>query len=140
MVPVELTDEEREQLEAWVRRRSTPQAIALRARFVLQCERGLAHGEVARRCERSPQTVGKRRRRFAAGRLQGLDDAYCIGTPRTVGDERVAEVVRATLEPKPADATHWSTRSLAKQLGLSQSTVGRIWRAFGLQPHRQAKA
>ena len=136
--PVEITlsDEEREQLERWARRGKSAQALAQRSRIVL----GAAHGEnnthIARRLGVTRPMVTKWRTRFAQDRLDGLVDEPRPGRPRTISDERVEEVVVKTLESVPHDATHWSTRSMAKQVGLSQTAVSRIWRAFGLQPHR----
>lgn len=133
---VALTAEEREELERWVRRPKSAQALALRARIVLLAAEGLANLAVADRLEVTPQTVGKWRARFVARRAAGLLDEPRPGTPRTVDDREVERVVVQTLESTPKDATHWSTRAMAKACGLSQSTVSRIWRAFGLQPHR----
>ncbi|MFE0420851.1 IS630 family transposase [Streptomyces tendae] len=131
-----LTAQERDQLEELVRRRSTPQALALRCRIVLACATGATNREVARQVGAEEHTVGKWRARFVRDRLPGLGDLPRPGGPRTVSDEQVAVVVRRTLESTPKNATHWSTRAMAKEMGLSQSTVSRIWRAFGLQPHR----
>ncbi|WP_198359640.1 IS630 family transposase, partial [Streptomyces fildesensis] len=131
-----LSDEERAALEEWVRRRSTPQAWALRCRIVLACADGVPNKDVAARLGSTPQAVGRWRARFVQFRIAGLGDMPRPGGPRTVTDEQVAAVVTRTLESTPKNATHWSTRSMAKEMGLSQSTVSRIWRAFGLQPHR----
>lgn len=117
-------------------RRSTPQALALRCRIVLACASGAANREVARQVGAEEHTVGKWRARFVRDRLQGLGDMPRPGGPRSVSDEQVAAVVKRTLDSTPKNATHWSTRAMATQTGLSQSTVSRIWRAFGLQPHR----
>src|SRR5215207_6590868 len=138
-VPVVLTGEERDQLRAWARRPTSAQALALRSRIVLACAdaAGRSNGEIAQGLGIARATVTKWRNRFATDRLDGLLDEPRPGRPRTVTDEQVEAVVTATLETTPRDATHWSTRSLAGQLGLSQSAVSRIWRAFGLQPHRQ---
>jgi len=132
-----LSETEREQLQAWTRRRKTSQALALRSRIVLACAKGLENQEVAERLSVTPQTVSKWRGRFVRERLTGLLDAPRPGTPRTVNDADVETVITRTLESTPRHATHWSTREMAKHTGLSQSTVSRIWRAFGLQPHRQ---
>ena len=132
-----LTDIERDQLESWARRRKTSQALALRSRIVLECASGITNKEVAQRLSVIPQTVSKWRGRFVAMRLDGLVDAPRPGTPRTVTDAQVDAVIARTLESTPKNATHWSTRNMAGEMGLSQSTVSRIWRAFGLQPHRQ---
>jgi len=131
-----LADDERVELERLARRPKTAQAIALRARIVLRCAEGLDNTVVAKVLGVSKPTVGKWRRRFVERRLDGLLDEPRPGVPRTVTDDRVEEVVRLTLESKPENATHWSTRSMAARVGLSQTTVSRIWRAFQLQPHR----
>jgi transposase len=131
-----LSDEERAALEGWVRRRSTPQAWALRCRIILACAAGASNKDVAAQLGSTPHAVGRWRARFVEHRIAGLGDMPRPGGPRTVTDEQVTAVVTATLESTPANATHWSTRAMAAQMGLSQSTVSRIWRAFGLQPHR----
>ncbi|MGP3685603.1 IS630 family transposase [Streptomyces sp. IBSNAI002] len=131
-----LTDEERAALEGWVRRRSTPQAWALRCRIILASAEGATNKDVAALVGSTPQAVGRWRARFVQYRITGLGDMPRSGGPRTVTDEQVAALVTKTLESTPKGATHWSTRSMAKETGLSQSTVSRIWRAFGLQPHR----
>jgi transposase len=136
-VEITLTDEERAQLERWAARRKTAQALALRSRIVLGCADGENNMQVARRLRVSVPTVRKWRRRFACDRLDGLVDEPRPGEPRTVSDERVEEIVVKTLESAPPDGgTHWSTRQMAQVAGVSQSTVSRVWRAFGLQPHR----
>ncbi len=133
--PLELSADEGEELRRLERRRTTAQALALRARIVLACAEGRSNAEVARLCRVTRPTVGKWRRRFLAHAIEGLLDKRRAGRPRTVSDEDVERVLVMTLESQPADATHWSTRSMAKASGLSQTTVHRIWRAFGLQPH-----
>jgi transposase len=135
-VEIALSDAERTQLEAWARRRTSAQGLALRARIVLAAAAGAKNTEIAAALGISRPMVTKWRSRFAAERLEGLVDEPRPGRPRTVTDAQVEEVIVATLERTPKDATHWSTRSLARELGLSQSAVSRIWRAFGLQPHR----
>jgi len=135
--PIELSAAERAQLESWTRRRTSAQALALRARIVLLAADGLNNIEVAARLGVARNTVAKWRTRFLAHRLDGLSDEPRPGRPRTVSDEQVEAVVIKTLETTPKDATHWSTRSMARELGLTQSAVLRIWKAFGLQPHRQ---
>jgi transposase len=135
-VEVVLSDEEREQLEAWARRRKSAQALAQRSRIVLCAAEGLNNTEIAERLGIDRGMATKWRSRFAERRLDGLVDEPRPGRPRTVTDAQVEEVIVRTLESTPKDATHWSTRSLARELGLSQSAVSRIWRAFGLQPHR----
>ncbi len=124
-------------MESWARRRSSAQALALRSRIVLAAAEGLKNTEIARRLEVQHETVRKWRSRFARGGLDGLLDEPRVGRPRSIGDQKVEEVIVKTLESTPKDATHWSTRSMAAEVGLSQSAVSRIWRAFGLQPHRQ---
>jgi transposase len=130
-----LTEDEREQLLRWSRRAKTAQALALRSRIVLACAGGLDNRSVAARLGCVEATVGKWRRRFVAERLDGLVDEPRPGGPRSVTDEQVEQLVVATLERTPRDATHWSRASMAAETGLSKSTVGRIWRAFGLKPH-----
>jgi transposase len=137
LVELVLSDDERRQLQAWARRPKSAQALALRSRIVLAAADGGGNSEVAQRLGVSRMTVGKWRARFVAERLDGLLDEPRPGRPRTVADEQVEAVITRTLETTPKDATHWSTRSLAAELGMSQSAVSRIWRAFGLQPHRQ---
>jgi transposase len=136
-VGIELSDEERGRLEAWSRRGKTAQALGLRSRIVLAAAGGASNVEIAARERVSRPTVTKWRNRFAERRLEGLLDEPRPGRPRTVSDEQVEEIVTTTLESTPKDATHWSTRSLAAHLGLSQDAVWRTWQAFGLQPHRQ---
>jgi transposase len=138
-VSIELTEGEREQLQSWSRRRTTAQALALRSRIVLAAAEGQPSSQIARNVEVSVATVRKWRNRFAANRLDGLLDEPRPGRPRTITDQKVDEVITTTLERTPADATHWSTRSLARQLGLTHTAVGEIWRAFGLKPHLQDK-
>jgi transposase len=132
-----LSDDEREQLVALTLRRKTAQALALRARIVLACADGIDNKSVASRQRVTPQTVSKWRCRFVEHRLDGLLDAPRPGAPRTIEDTQVDAVIAKTLEAVPEGATHWSTRLMAKETGLSQTAVSRIWRAFGLQPHRQ---
>jgi transposase len=136
-IAVVLTDEERAQLEAWARRPKSAQALATRSRIVLAAEEGGSNVEVGARLGLSRSTVRKWRNRFAAQRLDGLLDEPRPGRPRTITDDQVEAVITLTLESTPTDATHWSTRSMAAESGLTQSAVSRIWRAFGLQPHRQ---
>jgi transposase len=131
-----ITAEEKAALERWSRRPKSAQALAVRSRIVLECARGESNTAVAEKLGITKQTVGKWRSRFLERRLDGLLDEPRPGTPRKVGDEEVERVLTLTLESTPRDATHWSTRSLAAEAGLSRSTVSRIWRAFALQPHR----
>jgi transposase len=132
-----LTEAEREELVALTLRRKTAQALAQRARIVLACADGQANKVVAARQRVTQQTVGKWRARYVEQRLDGLLDAPRSGAPRTIDDVRVDAVIAKTLESVPAGATHWSTRTMAREMGLTQTAVSRIWRAFGLQPHRQ---
>jgi len=131
-----VTPTERARLQEWTRRRSTAQALALRARILLLCAEGRDNVDVAEELGVTQQMVGKWRRRFLDRRLDGLLDEPRPGAPRRIGDAEIERVIVKTLESKPRDATHWSTRSMAKATGLSQSTISRIWRAFVLQPHR----
>jgi transposase len=130
-----LTDDERATLQRWARRRTSAQALALRCRIVLACAEGASNAAVADRLGVSRPTVTKWRSRFVARRLEGLADEPRPGAARQVSDEQVERVLVLTLETTPKDATHWSTRSLARQVGMSQSAISRIWRAFGLKPH-----
>jgi transposase len=136
-VAIELTDAERLQLEAWTRRRTSAQALAQRSRIVLLAAEGLRNTEIAARLGINRAMAAKWRSRFAEHRLDGLADEPRPGRPRTITDEQVDAVITKTLESTPKDATHWSTRSMATEVGLTQTAVSRIWRAFGLQPHRQ---
>jgi transposase len=134
---VELTEDERVQLSAWARRSTSANAVAMRSRIVLAAAEGLGNTAVAAKVGVQVATARKWRNRFLAARLEGVVDEPRPGRPRTVADEQVEAVITRTLETTPKDATHWSTRSLASELGMSQSAVSRIWRAFGLAPHRQ---
>ena len=134
---MELTEDERAQLVAWARRSKSANAVAMRSRIVLAAAEGLGNTAVAAKLGVQVGTARKWRNRFLAQRLEGVLDEPRPGRPRTVVDEQVEAVITRTLETTPKDATHWSTRSLAAELGMSQSAVSRIWRAFGLQPHRQ---
>jgi transposase len=134
--PIVLTEDERGKLQEWARRPKTAQRLALRARIVLGCAEGLESRQVARQLGITDQTVCKWRSRFGTSRLEGLADEPRPGTPPKITDSQVEALITRTLEATPAQATHWSTRSMAKAIGLSQSAVSRIWRAFALQPHR----
>jgi transposase len=136
LVPLTLMASDRETLESWLRRPKTGQALALRARIVLLSAAGKGNGEVADELGITRQCVGKWRKRFVDRGIEGLFDEPRPGAPRTISDADVECVVTLTLESTPEDATHWSTRSMARKSGLSQSAVSRIWRAFALQPHR----
>ena len=134
--PLVLTGEERETLERWARRPTTAQALAQRARIVLKCAAGGLNQAVAREIGVTRLTVGRWRQRFVTKRVDGLLDEPRPGAPRKITDADVERVLRLTLETAPRDATHWSTRAMAKRAGLSQTAISRIWRAFVLQPHR----
>src|SRR3954451_19006814 len=136
-VAIELSEDERAQLEAWTRRRTSAQALAQRARIVLAAAEGLKNTEIAERLGVSRNMAMTWRSRFAEQRLEGCLDEPRPGRPRTITDEQVEAVIVKTLETTPRGATHWSTRSMAREVGLTQSAVQRIWKAFGLQPHRQ---
>jgi transposase len=133
---LKLTDEERTVLERYVRRGTTAQRLATRARIVLLCADGLDNKKVARRLRTSSNTVGKWRARFVDARLDGLLDEPRPGAPRKITDDQVEAIVVKTLESTPKGATHWSTRRMAKAVGLGRDSISRIWSAFGLKPHR----
>ena len=136
-IPVALSGTDRDLLQGWIRRRKTGQALATRARIVLACaEPGTTNGGVAGRLGVSRATVALWRRRFAERGLDGLLDEPRPGAPRKITDQQVERAVTTTLEASPTNATHWSTRSLARATGLSQTAVCRIWHAFALKPHR----
>ena len=135
LAPLVLTADERDVLERYVRRGTTAQNLASRSRIVLRCSDGVPNGEVAAELGVTPATVGKWRARFLVDRLEGLSDLDRTGPPRKISDERVEAVVVKTLETMPDGQSRWSTRDMATAAGLSHSTVGRIWRTFGLKPH-----
>lgn len=134
--PIVLSEEERTDLERLSRRQKTAQAIALRARIVLAASTGARTADIAARLGVHAASVRKWHRRFVVRRVDGLHDERRAGTPRTISDDRIEAVIVKTLESTPAGATHWSSRSMARASGVSVSSVQRIWRAFGLQPHR----
>lgn len=134
--PLILSKEQRVTLESWVRRRNSAQALAQRSRIVLACAEGKSNTAIAHAEKCSLPTVGKWRARFLEHGIDGLLDEPRPGAPRKVTDHQVEAVIVKTLETQPRGATHWSTRSMAQTSGLTQTTVSRIWRAFGLQPHR----
>ncbi len=131
-----LTDDERQTLKTLASRPKSTQQLAQRARIVLVCADGMDNTQVAAKLGVTVQTVGKWRMRFLERRVDGLTDQERPGTPRKITDKDVEGVISKTLETKPKAATHWSTRGMAEATGMSQSTVSRIWRAFGLKPHR----
>ena len=132
-----LTADERAELEGWARRRTSAAGLAMRARIVLAAADGESNTELSQRMGLSITTVRRWRNRFAEQGMDGLVDEPRPGRPRVVGDDRIEALITATLETAPPNATHWSTRSMAEHLGLSQSMVSRVWRAFGLAPHKQ---
>jgi transposase len=134
---VTLTEDEHAQLVAWSRRSKSANALAMRSRIVLAAADGLGNTAIADKLDIHVSSARKWRSRFVADRLEGLLDEPRPGRPRTVSDEQVEAVITRTLETTPTNATHWSTRSLAAELGMSQTAVSRIWRAFGLAPHKQ---
>src|SRR5262245_4660630 len=134
--PIMLTAAEGQTLEQWARRPTTAQGLAQRARLILACATSKTNGDIAVGAGVTRQTVGRWRHRFARKRLAGLMDEPRPGAPRKITDAEIERVIALTLESTPRDATHWSTRGMAKRSGLSQTAVSRIWRTFGLQPHR----
>ena len=131
-----VSEEDRATLTRWTARRTTAQSLALRSRIVLRCASGISNMAVAEELGVTDQTVCKWRGRFVKKGVAGLLDEPRSGVPRKITDDQVEAVIVRTLESTPRDATHWSTRSMAAASGLSQPTINRIWRAFGLQPHR----
>jgi transposase len=134
--PLSLTSDEQARLTSVAHRSRSAAALARRARIILACAEGIDSKVVARRRHVTPGTVCKWRGRFVRDRLEGLYDEPRPGAKRTITDDQVEAVVIRTLETKPAGATHWSTRSMAKAMGLNHTAISRIWHAFGLQPHR----
>jgi transposase len=134
-VQITLTEDERQTLERWAQRPTTSQALASRCRIVLACAEGLSNVAAGERLGVHPVTVAKWRTRFAIRRLEGLSGEPRPGVPRSITDAQVEQVIVKTMEETPADATHWSTRSMARATGMSQTAISRIWRAFGLKPH-----
>src|SRR5712692_2072688 len=135
-----LTAEQRGQLQSMASLRSLPAGLVTRVRIILLSASGKTNQQVARQLGLAQATVGKWRRRFLEQDVSGLHDELRPGRPRPISDERVAQLVRKTLETKPKDGTHWSVRQMAKQTRLSKSTVHRIWHGFGLEPHRQRRS
>src|SRR6202521_3487343 len=136
LLPLQLDGEQRQQLEALASSRSLPHGLVTRVRIILLSADGLSNKDIAARLRLNQATVGLWRRRFVKQGLTGLHKELRSGRPRSIPDEKVATLIRRTLRTKPKDGTHWSCRSLAAETRLSKSTIHRIWRAFGLQPHR----
>src|SRR5258705_1499746 len=134
--PLEIVDADREKLSMIARRPKSAQAMALRARVALSCAQAMSIWQVARKLHITGATVAKWRDRFREFGMDGLLDEPRVGAPRKITDQQIEDVVTKTLESMPANSTHWSTRLMAEQMGLSQNAIVRIWRAFGLQPHR----
>ena len=132
-----LSPQQREQLEGMASSRSLPAGLVSRARIILLSASGQTNMQIARQMRLTNATVGKWRRRFLEQDMSGLHDELRPGRPRPISDDRVAQLVRKTLETKPKGGTHWSIRQIAEATRISKSTVHRIWQAFGLQPHRQ---
>ena len=135
--PLVLTDDERAQLESFASSRSLSHGLVRRAKIVLLSADGISNTAIADKLALTCNTVGKWRRRYLAEGIQGLYGEMRPGRPRSISDEQVAALVRKTLKTRPKAATHWSVRMMAAETDLSKSTVHRIWKAFGLQPHRQ---
>lgn len=129
---------EREQLECFAASRTLPHALVVRARIVLMAAQGEQNIDIARQVGLSRESVGKWRRRYVKRGVEGLYDEMRPGRPRCVADEHIAEVITKTLKSRPEEETHWSCRGMAEAVGLSKSTVQRVWNAFGVQPHRQS--
>jgi putative transposase len=133
--PVSLTEEERNQLNSYVRSRSIPNGLNTRFRIILLAADGLGNKEISETVGLSRASVGKWRKRFSEKGLEGLHDELRPGRPRSVSDEKVAELIHKTITTRPEGETHWSTRSMAGEAGVSHMTVSRVWRTFGLKPH-----
>jgi putative transposase len=133
--PIELTAEERDQLESYVRSRSMPSGLSRRFRIVLLAADGMGNKEIGEKTDLSRASVGKWRKRYLEKGLEGLHDELRPGRPRSVSDETVAELIHKTLKGHPKGATHWTTRSMAEEIGVSHMTVCRVWQTFGLKPH-----
>ena len=131
-----LTEEERARLESLAHRSRSQPLLARRARVILVCAEGLDNKAAAKKLRCSAGMIGKWRARFLKQRVEGLHDEPRPGSPRKISDEQVEKVIIQTLETTPRGQTHWSTRELAKVTGMSRMAISRIWRAFGLQPHR----
>lgn len=133
---IKLKPEEREQLEAFTRSRSIPSGLSNRFKIILFAADGMSNMEISEKVGLSRASVGKWRQRFLHNGLEGLHDEMRSGRPRSISDEKVAELIQKTLNSKPEGSTHWSTRTMADEVGISHMTVKRVWQAFGLKPHR----
>jgi transposase len=136
---LKISEAERDTLQQWTRKSKSSHALVLRARIVLFSDKGMSNDEIADKLSVTSATVCKWRERFRTERLQGLSDAPRSGPPRKIGDDAVEKVIQKTLTSRPKGSTHWSSREMAAQTGLSQSTIVRMWKTFGLQPHRSEK-
>lgn len=136
-IPMNLSAEEREQLETIASSRTYPHGLVIRARIILLADQGMSNPEISKEVGYSINSICKWRKRFREQGIQGLHDELRPGKPRTIEDEAIAGLIQKTLHTKPADGTHWSCRSLAETTSLSKSTVNRVWKAFGIAPHRQ---
>lgn len=134
---ISLDEEARSELQGFARSRSLAHSLVIRARIVLLAGEGQANTAIAATCGVSRQTVGKWRARYLERGVEGLYDELRPGAPRSIEDERIAELINTTLQKLPKGQTHWSCRSMAEATGISKSTVNRVWNAFGLKPHRQ---
>lgn len=135
--PLELSSDIREELESWANSLSLSHSLVTRAKIVLLSADGMSNSAIASKLDISMGTVGKWRRRFLSDEMVGLHDEYRSGRPRTHNDEKVAELLKKTLESKPEGETHWSCRSMADEIGISKSTVNRIWKTFSVKPHKR---
>jgi len=135
--PIRLTAKVEKELQALVRSRSSPQAVALRAQIILMANQGTKNMTIAEQLGICRPVVGKWRKRFAEQGLMGLYDEAKPGGPRSISDEQIARLIHRTLQSKPKNATHWTCRSISKETKLSKSTIHRVWNSFGIQPHRQ---
>ena len=134
---IKLSDEEREQLESWAKARSMPQGMATRIQIVLMTAQGIDNKIIAKELKVSQATVGKWRKRFIGQGINGLHDELRPGRPRSISDEEIAQLLKKTINTKPTDSTHWTCRDFAAEIGVSKSTVQRIWSSFGIKPHRR---
>jgi putative transposase len=135
--PIVLSDEEQEQLTSIVRSHSLPYGLVTRAKVILMTAEGISNSEIAEKLSLSTQSVSKWRQRYLKHGIPGLHDELRSGRPRSISDEKVATLIRKTLNTKPKDGTHWTIRSMEKEIEISRPTIHRVWNAFGLQPHRQ---